>query len=158
MIITYLKGDATQPIGDGKKIIAHICNDVGAWGRGFVLALSKQWENPETEYRKWFNKKKSLELGEVQFVKVYDYLYVANMIAQHGILLKKNQPPPIRYDALENALEKVVEFVMKVSSSTPSVHMPKIGTGLAAGKWELIEPIIQKTLVDKNIKGFIYEL
>jgi len=144
MIITYLKGDATQPIGDGNKIIAHICNDVGAWGRGFVLALSKQWENPETEYRK--------------FVKVYDYLYVANMIAQHGILLKKNQPPPIRYDALENALEKVAEFVMKVSSSTPSVHMPKIGTGLAAGKWELIEPIIQKTLVDKNIKVFIYEL
>lgn len=27
-MITYLKGDATQPIGDGCKIIIHICNDM----------------------------------------------------------------------------------------------------------------------------------
>lgn len=35
--IEHLQGDATRrPVGPGPKIIAHICNDVGGWGRGFV--------------------------------------------------------------------------------------------------------------------------
>lgn len=40
MTIHYLKGDATNPVGPGPKIIAHICNDIAAWGKGFVLAVS----------------------------------------------------------------------------------------------------------------------
>lgn len=27
--IIYLKGDATNPIGTGHKVIANVCNDVG---------------------------------------------------------------------------------------------------------------------------------
>ncbi len=34
--IVYLKGDATQPKTEGNKIIAHICNDIGGWGKGFA--------------------------------------------------------------------------------------------------------------------------
>jgi O-acetyl-ADP-ribose deacetylase (regulator of RNase III) len=46
-------GDATAPEGDGAKIIAHVCNDIGAWGKGFVLALSRHWSAPEEAFRKW---------------------------------------------------------------------------------------------------------
>lgn len=42
MEILYIKGDATAPIGSGVKVITHICNDIGGWGKGFVLALSKK--------------------------------------------------------------------------------------------------------------------
>lgn len=38
--INYIKGDATQPIKDGNKIIVHICNDIGGWGKEFVTAIS----------------------------------------------------------------------------------------------------------------------
>ena len=51
--INYIKGDATCPQGKGNKIICHICNDVGGWGKGFVLAVSKKWKQPEAEYRDW---------------------------------------------------------------------------------------------------------
>mgnify|MGYP002351074259 FL=1 len=44
--IIYLKGDATKPEGLGPRIIAHICNDVGLWGKGVVLAISKRWKLP----------------------------------------------------------------------------------------------------------------
>jgi hypothetical protein len=44
--ISYLKGDATNPLGQGTKAIAHICNSTGSWGKGFVLALSKRWKKP----------------------------------------------------------------------------------------------------------------
>jgi hypothetical protein len=31
-----LKGDATSPQAKGPKVIAHVCNDIGAWGKGFA--------------------------------------------------------------------------------------------------------------------------
>lgn len=70
MQIKYLKGDATKPIGEGNKVIVHVCNDVGGWGRGFVLALSKRWAEPERKYREWAKSGDKFELGEVQFVQV----------------------------------------------------------------------------------------
>ncbi len=47
MTIKYITGDATNPEADGLRIIVHVCNDIGGWGRGFVLALSNKWEVPE---------------------------------------------------------------------------------------------------------------
>jgi len=37
------------------------------------------------------------------------------------------------------------------------VHMPRIGCGLAGGKWEKIEPIILSELIDKGINVFVYD-
>jgi hypothetical protein len=31
--------------------IAHVCNDRGGWGKGFVMAISQRWPQPEMEYR-----------------------------------------------------------------------------------------------------------
>jgi O-acetyl-ADP-ribose deacetylase (regulator of RNase III) len=83
--IQYIKGDATNPLGNDNKIIVHICNDIGAWGKGFVLAILKRWKAPEKEYKDWYKSKKNFELGEVQLVQVEENLWVANMIGQHKI-------------------------------------------------------------------------
>lgn len=48
--LTFVRGDATNPQAKGPKVIAHICNDRGAWGKGFVLAISKRWPEPEAAY------------------------------------------------------------------------------------------------------------
>ena len=87
-MITYLTGDATEPV---KKpaLIMHVCNDVGGWGRGFVLALSKRWDMPERGYlglSRW-------EKGFVQFVGVDDDITVVNMIAQRGVSPDHGVPP-----------------------------------------------------------------
>jgi O-acetyl-ADP-ribose deacetylase (regulator of RNase III) len=55
MDIAYHTGDATRPVGRGNKIIAHVCNDQGRWGKGFVMAISARWPLPEEAYRKWFD-------------------------------------------------------------------------------------------------------
>lgn len=36
--IRYQTGDATAP-AEKPAIICHICNDLGGWGKGFVVAL-----------------------------------------------------------------------------------------------------------------------
>src|SRR3954463_13636464 len=99
--ITYLKGDATTPATSGQKIICHVCNDVGGWGKGFVLAISKRWPEPESQYRAWFKQAQSagFRLGAIQLVRVEPTLSVANMIAQRGVR-SSGGLPPIRYDAL----------------------------------------------------------
>ncbi len=142
--ITYLTGDATAPQIAGPKIIVHICNDIGGWGAGFVLAISKRWKEPEAAYRQWYADRdhNDFALGAVQLVSVESELWIANMIGQRGIRRSSTGRPPIRYDAVESCLEKVAQFAVKENSS---IHMPRIGCGLAGGKWELIEPIIIKT-------------
>ena len=66
--IIYLKGDATVPQAKGIKIIAHICNNLGGWGKGFVLAISKRCESPEKEYRRLHRNrsKNDFNLGKIK--------------------------------------------------------------------------------------------
>jgi O-acetyl-ADP-ribose deacetylase (regulator of RNase III) len=154
-IINYLKGDATKPLVEGNKIIVHICNDIGGWGAGFVLAVSKRWKAPEMDYRKWFKSNKNFKLGEVEFVEVEQDLWVANLIGQHDIYRDKKGNPPIRYEAVEAGLYKIASFALEKKAS---IHMPRIGCGLAGGKWEQIEPIILNTLIQKNISVNVYDL
>lgn len=151
--IIYLKGDATLPKTDGNKIIAHICNDIGGWGKGFVVAISKRWKAPEIAYREWHKAQIDFILGKIQVVQVEDDIFVANMIGQRGIGIMDNKPP-INYNAVESCLSNLSKNAQTLQAS---VHMPRIGCGLAGGKWEIIEPIIQKTLLANDIETFVYD-
>ena len=152
--IIYIKGDATCPAGDGNKIIVHVCNDIGGWGKGFVMAISSKWSAPEKQYRAWYKSKEKFTLGEVQFVQVEENLWVANIIGQRNINKDENGNFPVRYEAIESALTKVSVFAKE---NNISVHMPRIGCGLAGGKWEFMEPIILRTLSAKNIEVTVYD-
>ena len=151
MPIQYITGDATQPIGEGNKIIAHVCNDVGRWGKGFVLAISKRWPQPRAEFFK-LHARHSLVLGMVQLVRVEKTIWVANMVAQRDIFARGGVPP-IRYDALWECLKTLGLHAHQLRAS---VHLPRIGCGLAGGKWEQVEPLITDTLPATQI--FVYDL
>lgn len=153
--IHYLKGDATSPKASGRKLIVHICNDMGGWGKGFVLAISKRWPEPEEHYRKWHRERNrnDFALGSVQFVQCESYIWVANLIGQHG-MKAGSDGPPIRYDAVETGLAKIAAKAAEIKAS---VHMPRIGCGLAGGKWEQIEPLIEQTLLAAGIDTYVYD-
>ena len=153
--IIYLKGDATSPQAKGAKIIAHICNDLGGWGKGFVVAISKRWPEAENDYRDWHRNRSSNDfgLGATRFVHVEDYIWIANMVGQRGMKIGSNGPP-IRYDAVEACLDAVANKALEIEAS---VHMPRIGCGLAGGKWDRIEPVVEKALVARGIPTFVYD-
>lgn len=153
--IIYLKGDATAPQAKGPKIIAHVCNDLGGWGKGFVLALSKRFEAPERAYRMWHRERahNDFGLGATQFVPVKPDVWVANMIGQHGIK-SGSSGPPVRYEAIEKCLAQVAQ---KAEELGASVHLPRIGCGLAGGKWDKIEPLIERELSQRNIAVWVYD-
>ena len=155
-MIEYVTGDATQPAGDGPRVIVHICNDIGAWGAGFVLALSRRWLQPEARYRAWSqgNEDTPFKLGQVQFVAVEPDLWVANLIGQHNIRRLKGVPP-IRYAAVRTGLKRVAEFAQEHGATA---HMPRIGAGLAGGDWATIEAIIAEELGSRGIAVTVYSL
>jgi O-acetyl-ADP-ribose deacetylase (regulator of RNase III) len=156
MNITYIIGDATNPAGAGAKIIVHVCNDIGGWGRGFVMALSNRWSEPEARYRAWFRgeEKEAFALGEVLFVQVSDDIWVANLIGQHDVR-SIGGIAPVRYEAIREGLSKVA---VKAKQLGASVHMPRIGCGLAGGKWEQVGRIVEEELAAIDIKVTVYDL
>jgi hypothetical protein len=133
-------------LGDKPKIILHVCNDQGAWGAGFVVPLAENF--PETKIA--YHEQQKLVLGTVQFVdccSTQENTFVANMIAQ--TLGWSQGRPPIRYESLLHCLEEVELFVSK--NKGMQIIAPRFGAGLAGGKWEMIESLINKTLSNYEI-------
>lgn len=158
-MIKYVKGDATNPLKgeEDARFLLHVCNNVGKWGAGFVKAISKEWPQPEQHYRNWFNRDRTLRLGQIQTVYVEDNLYVVNLIGQEGIRSDFDKTPPIRYDALCRGMTTLAEEAYKFGN-TFTIHAPRLGNGLAGGDWRIIEAIINVTLIDKGIDVTIYDL
>jgi len=153
--IKYLKGDATCPQAKGVKIICDVCNDAGGWGKGFVLALSKRWDEPEESYRAWYasGREAGFALGAVQFVQVEPYVWVANLVGQRGTKTGSSGPP-VRYDAIAAGLRMVAEKALELRAS---VHMPRIGCGLAGGDWAKVEPLVLEHLCGRGVSVTVYD-
>jgi O-acetyl-ADP-ribose deacetylase (regulator of RNase III) len=156
--IKYVSGSATDIVSFqthapdyDKHVIAHICNDYGGWGSGFVLALSKLSTLPEKAYRAI--PPESLYLGQTFLVPLSPNVSVANMVAQRG----NSRPgePAVRYNALAVCLNSLA---FQLEGTITAVHMPRIGCGLGGGDWSKIEPIIAEYLSEWDIQVVVYDL
>lgn len=81
---------------------------------------------------------------------------VASMIAQNGYISQSN-PTPLQYQSLIVCLEKIVNYIDSIEESV-TVHMPRIGCGLAGGSWDKVKEIIKKILCSKDIQVYVYDL
>ena len=151
-MINYTQGDATQPQGEGPKVIVHCCNNVGAWGAGFVMALSRRWEKPEQFYRRLFRSGYTPALGFVQLVRVEDDLMVANLIGQNGIGMSSGIP--IRYEAIRKGMKTLRYLALKKGMS---IHMPRIGCGLAGGTWDRMGPLLEEVFEGSGLSVTVYD-
>lgn len=159
MEIKYIKGDATEPIviGDKYSVICHCCNALGAWGKGFVVPLGKKYPIAKEKYLKFIKMtKEENRLGSVSFAKVTDNIIVANIIGQYNIYSKDGQIP-LDYEALEKGFRNVIEM-FQTNNIPLTIHMPKIGCGLAGGDWNVVEKIIKNTFINENIEVYVYLL
>ncbi|MET0417506.1 MAG: Appr-1-p processing protein, partial [Actinoplanes sp.] len=93
--LRIIQGDATSPQAKGPKVIAHVCNDIGGWGKGFVVAVSRHWPEPERAFRRWHRERAGNDfgLGATQLVQVRPDIWVANMVGQRGTRTGSNGPP-----------------------------------------------------------------
>lgn len=179
--IEYIKGDATQPeiCKDCINVICHCCNAFGGWGRGFVVPLGKRYPRAKMDYENFCkpyqdsNEHRSELMGQVCFSPVTSDLIVANLIGQYfysknqrqyisqeGILPKFLPTPEGRfvcYEAIEKGFMAISDYAERVDRPT-TVHMPRIGCGLAGGDWAEIERLIERYLCGNEINVKVYDL
>ena len=143
-MINFVIGDATKPVSTaGSPVaLAHVCNNLGGWGKGFVLALSAMDRTPEKLYRASFTKGHPRPvLGDIQLITLRPQLVVANLIAQDGYATSA-RPQALSYDALAVCLTALSNRL----DEDFEVHMPRIGAGYGGGNWARIEEIINTAL------------
>lgn len=151
--INYVEGDLFEQI-EGKPgtiIIAHVCNDLGVFGAGFVVPLGRHFPEARDEYLKWSKSKNSVQpfmLGETQVVFTgkgsFEKRFICNMVAQRGV----GGVRPLRYNALIKCMETVA--TLAVDHDIP-IHAPMFGSKLAGGDWNLIEKLIEDCWLQRNI-------
>jgi len=140
---------------DGTNVlIPHIVNDVGVWGSGVVIALSKEWpvtkkfKSPEYHFHEnpLF---KPNTLGATQFISPELNITVANMYAQTGVGGK-----PIRYEALVKCMRTIAdycEFMLSEHNEKTVLICPKFGSLRAGGNWDFIEELINEIWCDLKV-------
>ena len=92
----------------------------------------------------------------MQFVPVSSSITVANMIGQSGTKRRGSSGrPPIRYEALATGLHTVGK---RAAASGASVHMPRIGCGLAGGTWEHVGPLVEQMAREQGVVVWVYDV
>lgn len=154
--IEYLYGDATHPHSRGESILVHVVpDDTRVWGGGgFAASLRRAYGNVQADFIEWrATFPGRVPLGEVRFARATDSLVVTSIVAQAG-----HGPAPrprIRYAALQRGLDAVARAAAEQGAT---LHMPRIGTGMAGGRWEVIEDILTESLQRFDVSAFVYDL
>jgi len=164
---------------DKKIFILNGCNDINAWGAGFVLAVSdfclKNHDGyvksnvAKKQYHQWyagnitssFNEQK-FELGNILPVKVNNTYTIINMITQKGLFNNiNNRIPTVDVNGnyyIEKCLYNVKEYFLKNNLFEDSIILsPKVGSGLGRGNWNAIRKLYLEYLIKHNINTFIID-
>ena len=153
----YLKkvvGDASNPKGEGLRIIAQVVNTAGGLGAGFGKAMATRYPAIRKVINEWKKDKDSFRLGETKIVELGKDIYVFFMIAQKGIKQNLGQSS-LDYSSLRSCLGDLANAAKSVDAS---IHMPLIGAGQAKGNWDVIENIIYDQLIKTGVDVTIYIL
>ncbi|MGX7826096.1 hypothetical protein ACTG9Q_13495 [Actinokineospora sp. 24-640] len=157
--IEYRTGDVTDAHLDGPAVIAHVVNDSArAWGkRGVARALAARFPGAAQAFRSWaVASSHNLVPGMAHIVTTEagdTRVDIASVVAQRGY------GPGVRtrldYAALRTALERVSEHAL---GEGLAVHLPRIGTGQAGGRWDLVVDILRDVVVRKGARVVVHTI
>lgn len=141
MKIKYIQGDLFQT---DIKHIMHGCNDQGVMGSGVAKIVR---ELHPAAYKHYLDQ--DLELGKVFYVPSNDKIII-NAVTQHRY--GKDGRKYVSYDAVDLIMKKVNYTLML--DDYKEVAMPKIGSTLGGGNWNIIEKIIEENM--KLVQAVVY--
>jgi O-acetyl-ADP-ribose deacetylase (regulator of RNase III) len=75
------------------------------------------------------------------------------MIGQHKVK-SEGGVPAVRYEAIAAALATVAKFAAERGAT---VHMPRIGCGLAGGTWDQVGPLVEQGVAAAGVDAYVYD-
>jgi O-acetyl-ADP-ribose deacetylase (regulator of RNase III) len=151
--LRYVRGNATQPRGDGARIIAHVVNDQAQrWGgRGFAMALADRYPEAKDSYAERSPDERAL--GSVHISEAEPELWIASLVAQKGY--GESERPRLRLSALSTTLRALANEAIELEAT---VHLPPIGSGQGGMPWPPIRDLILEEVVDRGVSVTVYVL
>lgn len=131
----YIKGNLLDIFHNKQlDILVHGCNCFHTMGAGIAKQIKEKYNEAYLADLKTI-KGDINKLGDYSYVKLKTNQYIINGYTQYHYSGKK----PIDYNALRNVFKIInTQFKNKI------IGIPKIGSGLAKGKWTIIEKIINE--------------
>jgi len=147
-LISYVKGDllkATEPV------IVHGCNDRGVMGSGVAKVIRAKWPAAYRVY-KWTYDEAGLELGDIiSHYAMADDKRIVNAITQEGY--GRDGRKYVSYDAVDLCFSQINSLCKR--NDYDSIAIPKIGSDLGGGDWDIIIQIIKSKMTDADVKVYV---
>lgn len=147
-MIIYKKGDLLQA---DEELIAHGCNCKGGFDSGVAGCIAKKYPEAKGAYLALKNYV-GLRLGQVQFVETDDGKIVANCMTQNNYLPRGACHAD--YSAIEECMRKVKAHARGYNLR---IAIPKIGSKLAGGDWNIIEDILKEVFDNYDVTIYTLE-
>ena len=150
-MIEYVNGDVLLALERGElDVVAHGCNCQGGFGSGVAGQIARRWPHVREAYLT-LHKSGGTLLGFFQPVQISANQYIVNCGTQDNYLPRGVQHAD--YDAINDVMESLSLYT---KHKLTRVGIPKIGAGLAGGKWEEIEEIILRHFTDQDLTVYVY--
>lgn len=138
MKIEYRQGDLFKT---EINCIVHGCNAQGVMGKGVAKLVRELYPKAYEEYYKLWLRNRALIPGTVQFVNCGNKI-IANAITQKYYAKSYTDTHRyVSYDAVADCMK-----ILNAELAGGQVAMPKVGSQLGGGNWDIISSIIETEL------------
>jgi O-acetyl-ADP-ribose deacetylase (regulator of RNase III) len=141
MNIDYVHGDIFTT---NCEYLIHGCNSLGLMRAGVAKMIKQKYPKAYDDYLDIYNNN-GLFLGDFYLSEQPDGKIIINAITQKDVGTDKIQ---VSYWAIANIFRNLNNIGMK------KIALPKIGSGLAGGDWNVISAIIENEA--KNYQPIVY--
>lgn len=153
----YFFTDIEEPSVD-YKIVINICDLIDCCHTDTNRLLNNLYSKPKKVYYEWASGKLNylndglFVLGGVQFVPIFTYFTVCNMLCINRPKAIDNLQP-FKYDSFEVCCKKMKSYCDK--NDIHQIRTTVFGKDILEGDWSKILSILQKTCNDLDL--YIYE-
>ena len=144
-MITYRKGDILQ---SGLPVIMHGCNMQGVMGAGLAKQIKSKYPKSYIDY---VNELPSKHLGDIIWSEMDDTIIIHALTQIH---YGRDHRRYVSYEAIERAMIKALERMDAMFGKDSVLAMPKIGCGLANGRWKSVLKVIEPICMDYDVQVF----
>jgi len=142
-MIRYIDGDLVRD-AEQFEVIAHCANCFCTMGSGIAPQIKNKFPEAYAVDCATGNGDMN-KLGTISYTQNTTPI-VVNLYGQYDYTGRRSGRMDLEYDALKSAL-----IQMKEKFSGKRFGMPKIGSGLAGGDWEVIERIISEVFAGEYV-------